>query len=236
MISPDAVTHDAVSLAFGPGATVTAVEAMVGDASTRLYQRVRVTGAPVATAVAMRFAPESVGRSDEATAGPVPTELPFLNVQRTARAQGVRVPAVYADLSLRGCVLLEDLGDDTLFQVLQRTPRTDWLPWYTRAVDLLAVWQRAFAVPVPGSVAFTRHFDRSLLRWELDHFREWALDVWRAPRPRWTTALGHDGVSRSLYHRGCDPPWTRSSTILQKPSRAFRPRWCTGTGRARTSW
>ncbi len=181
MNAHDAVVDDAVAMAFGSGATVAGTVAMVGDASTRSYERVNLQGAPVPTAVAMRFAPESVARSDEATAGPVPTELPFLNVHRTALARGVRVPGVYADLARKGCLLLEDLGDDTLFRVLQRTPRAHWMDWYVRAVDLLSAWQKAFAQPAPGGLAFTRSFDRKLVRWELDHFRAWALDVWRTP-------------------------------------------------------
>ncbi|MEI2779679.1 MAG: phosphotransferase [Tetrasphaera sp.] len=55
---------------------------------------------------------------------------------------------------------------------------------YERAVDLLADWQRAFPFR-EGSGAtglvYSRTFDRKLIRWELDHFRERGLEAWRRP-------------------------------------------------------
>jgi aminoglycoside/choline kinase family phosphotransferase len=78
-------------------------------------------------------------------------------------------------------VLLEDLGDETLFRRLRHVPRPQWSAWYARAIDLLGDWQQAFAAEDPSCVAFSRRFDRDLLRCELDHFREWGLEACRGP-------------------------------------------------------
>lgn len=181
MNTPDSVLLEAVAQAFGASARVESLGDPMADASTRYYQRAVLSDAPEASVVAMRFAPEDVTRSDEANTGETPARMPFLEVQGEAQHRGVRVPRVFADLSRKGCVLLEDLGDDTLFKVLQRTPREEWMPYYERAVDLLAAWQRAF--PCTGEdrgLVYSRSFDRKLIRWELDHFREWGLEAWRA--------------------------------------------------------
>jgi hypothetical protein len=73
-------------------------------------------------------------------------------------------------------LLLEDLGDDTLAAFIEREPRQK-SAIYTRAVEDLARAQRALAYLPEDSVVRTRAFDETLLRWELDHFREWGLDA-----------------------------------------------------------
>lgn len=182
----DAPLTDVVRYAFGPGARVTEIVNLIGDASTRLYQRVTIEDGPVHTVIAMRLPPDALTRSDEVAKAQDGRELPFSNMQRAAQARGVRVPRIYADRTSEGnfTVLLEDLGDETLFKRLGRTPRSEWMSWYERCVDLLGDWQRAFSgAPDSSCVAFGRRFDRALLRWELDHFREWGIDAYREPLP-----------------------------------------------------
>jgi aminoglycoside/choline kinase family phosphotransferase len=71
--------------------------------------------------------------------------------------------------------LVEDLGD-TLAQHLEHSPQ-DKPVLYQRAVRDLARAQRALASLPEHSIVRQRAFDVDLLRWELDHFREWALDA-----------------------------------------------------------
>jgi aminoglycoside/choline kinase family phosphotransferase len=76
----------------------------------------------------------------------------------------------------RGWLVIEDLGDDTLANYLLRRPG-EKASIYTRAVEDLARAQVALReLPAEGVVA-SRAFDEELLRWELDHFREWGLDA-----------------------------------------------------------
>jgi aminoglycoside/choline kinase family phosphotransferase len=169
--------------AFGSSARVTSLDTLVGDASTRIYQRVHLEHAPVATAIAMRLPPDALAPSMEPVKACSGNELPFTNMLRALEQRRIRVPALYADLTrvANFTVLLEDLGDETLFVRLAHVARGEWSSWYASAVDLLANFHAAFAQDNAPCVAFGRHFDRDFLRWELDHFREWGLEAYRAP-------------------------------------------------------
>jgi aminoglycoside/choline kinase family phosphotransferase len=148
----------------------TEVVAMPGGASTRRYFRVRT---PSVALVAM-FVPDA--RPEEITAGAVSARWPFLEVHELLRGRGVRVPSVIAESCDEGLLLLEDLGDETLAAFLERAPSRR-AEIYRIAVTDLARAQRALAALPEGSVIATRAFDETLLRWELDHFREWGLDA-----------------------------------------------------------
>ena len=160
-------------------------EAMTGGASTRRYFRVLLPEGR--TAVAM-FVPEGPrpeevqklvarqGSGGGALAAPGQEPWPFLEVRALLRDRGVDVPHLLAEDTARGWLLLEDLGEDTLANYLLKFP--DEKPaLYTRAVEDLARAQTALAsLPTDGIVA-SRAFDEELLRWEIDHFREWGLDA-----------------------------------------------------------
>lgn len=148
-----------------------------GDASTRSYYRIEASGLSPRTLIAMRL-PENPLGSDERSGGETLTELPFIDVQRMLHARGVPVPVVHVDDTAGRVLLLEDLGDETFEQRLLATPRARWHELYAQAVDLLARMHDACAAGKPAeSIAFRRRFERELLRWELDHFREWGLEA-----------------------------------------------------------
>ncbi|MCC7541807.1 MAG: phosphotransferase [Deltaproteobacteria bacterium] len=171
----------ALRRAFGESVRVDETRAtrMTGDASTRTYWRVGLAGAPVETVVVMQL-PDDYLKSDEASSSR-PTELPFLNVQRHLAARGVPVVAVLAHDLERRVVVLEDLGDETFFARLERLDAPARRTLYERAVDLLAELHRRTEPAAEGFLAHTRSFDRALLRWELDHFREWGLEALHGP-------------------------------------------------------
>lgn len=116
-------------------------------------------------------------RSDEiAKAAENVRRWPFLEVRDLLEARGVRVPKLLGEACDQGLILVEDLGDDTLAQFLVRHPeRREAL--YQAAVRDLARAQRALGELPPGSVVASRAFDEDLLRWEVDHFREWGLEA-----------------------------------------------------------
>lgn len=149
------------------------VEAMEGGASTRRFFRVKLGAG--ASAVAM-FVPDA-RRSDEvAKADHGERRWPFLEVRDLLADAGVRVPSVLGEACDDGFVLVEDLGDETLARYLERRPETRQ-GLYQRAVADLARAQRRLT-PVPeSSVVASRAFDEELLHWEVDHFREWALEA-----------------------------------------------------------
>lgn len=158
------------------------VETMVGDASTRRYHRVRVQGGAPSSAVVMEL-PDEPLKSEEASTGGPPPELPFLNIQRYLAAGGLPVPRVYkADMS-RGLVALEDLGDRTFESVVKDATPAERRPYYRRAMEHIVELQRLGRQnPDPLCLAFGRRFDQPLLRWELDHFREWYLEAERGAK------------------------------------------------------
>jgi N-acetylmuramate 1-kinase len=173
-----------------------------GHASLRIYWRIHLPVEHVGqyargelTRMAMVL-PDGANplKSEEATSGAAVTELPFLNVHRYLHALGLRVPAVdHVDME-RGVVIEEDLGDETFearyLQLLRHgeedvaSQRIPIEQHYHRAIDLLVEVQREVRQArfvgereVPDCIAQHRSFDKALLTWELDHYREWGLEA-----------------------------------------------------------
>jgi aminoglycoside/choline kinase family phosphotransferase len=149
------------------------IEVMPGGASTRRFFRVEL--GTRGSAVAM-YVPDAT-RSDEIAKGSSQgRRWPFLEVRDLLEQRGVRVPKLLGEACDDGLILVEDLGDDTLAQFLASNPERR-RELYQTAVRDLARAQRALAKLPEGSVVSTRAFDEDLLRWEVDHFREWGLEA-----------------------------------------------------------
>ncbi len=161
-----------VARAFPGAGGAPSCEPMSGGASTRRYFRVRVPGG---TAVAM-FVPDGAKAEEAGKEGGARPRWPFLEVRELLASRGVDVPALYAEDTDRGWLLLEDLGDDTLAAVLAARPERKQ-ELYTRAVEDLARAQAALAELPAASVVASRSFDFDLLLWEIHHFREWGLEA-----------------------------------------------------------
>lgn len=146
-----------------------ALEEILGGASVRRFFRVRTAGRSV---IAMYVPVQS---HEFAKAPTQSRDWPFLEVRRLLEAHGVRVPALVGTACEDGFILVEDLGE-TLAQHLARAPENREA-LYVTAVRRLARAQRALATLPEGSVVRERVFDEDLLRWEVDHFREWALEA-----------------------------------------------------------
>ncbi|MGB8331087.1 MAG: phosphotransferase [Polyangiales bacterium] len=171
--------HHALGELYGLPVPSTEITALKGDASTRRYFRVEVRepqGLGPRSLIVMQL-PEDAFRSDEGGDDATPHRLPFLEVAELLASRGLPVPAIYAEDLTNGVILLEDLGDTTLERELRRSPRGQWPSLYGNAVDLLAeLHERCADLPV-DSIVSKRRFDRDLLVWELDHFREWGLEA-----------------------------------------------------------
>ncbi len=167
-----------VERAIGRSIDKTPVAKLKGDASNRSYYRV---GTVPDSWVVMVMPPDSLHQSEEASHGSVPTELPFVNVQRYLKTLNIRVPEILRFDQNAGVMVLEDLSDETFEKALETGDRT---ALYTRAVELLAQLRaRAEGAPDPSCLAFTRAFDEHLYDWELHHFREWGLEAWSGQVP-----------------------------------------------------
>lgn len=91
---------------------------------------------------------------------------PWLAMRTLLEAGGVRVPRVLAEDTVQGFLLLEDLGRDTLLQVID-AGNADAL--FDGAIDQLLALQ-AIAPPVE-----LPRYDAAMLRRELDLFPDWFL-------------------------------------------------------------
>ena len=169
---------------FGPGVRVAGLEALAGDASSRRYFRAGLDG-PAAPASVIVMCWSDVGlpvSSEELAVFDEPLEeLPFLNVHRFLEAAGVRVPAVYGHWVEQGLMLLEDLGDLSLWERVREAPEAEVLGWYRKAIDeLLAIQIGGTRARDDRCIAFRQAFDRALYRWEFAHFVEYGLEAGNA--------------------------------------------------------
>jgi aminoglycoside/choline kinase family phosphotransferase len=153
------------------GKTASAVTPMPGGASTRTYFRLALAGE---SAVGMFF-PEGGAPEEIQKDAPTP-RWPFLEIAELLAERGVDVPRILGEDVQSGWVVLEDLGDDTLANWLLAHP-ADKPHFYTTAVCDLARAQRELSALPSGCVVSSRAFDADLLKWEIDHFREWGLEA-----------------------------------------------------------
>jgi hypothetical protein len=145
-----------------------ALSEIAGGASLRRFFRVT---RPAAASVIAMYVPAAT--PEVVKARELGRRWAFLEIRELLAARGVRVPALLAEDCDSGWLLVEDLGE-TLAQRLTRAPG-EQLELYGVAVNDLANAQRALADLPLDSVIRTRAFDYELLRWELEHFREWGL-------------------------------------------------------------
>jgi aminoglycoside/choline kinase family phosphotransferase len=101
--------------------------------------------------------------------------LPFLEIRELLEKARVRVPALYGARPEQGLLVVEDLGE-TLAERLERAP-SERAALYRRAVTDLAQAQRALRELPSDCIVRTRSFDRELLTWEVEHFREWGVEA-----------------------------------------------------------
>ncbi|OGP29981.1 MAG: hypothetical protein A2038_13815 [Deltaproteobacteria bacterium GWA2_57_13] len=165
---------------FGPRTRLVSLCPLAGDASSRRYYRAYLDGASVPpSAIVMELSGSSLPLSSEELAifkEPL-KELPFLNLHRFLRGLGVRVPELYGHWVEEGILILEDLGDHSLWERVQGLPPAQVLAWYEKAIDQLLLIQ------IVGSskrdkdcIAFKQRFDSRLYMWEFEHFLEYGLE------------------------------------------------------------
>jgi aminoglycoside/choline kinase family phosphotransferase len=171
---------------FGTATEIARVEPLAGDASTRRYVRaaLRGSGAP-ATVVVMLLADRGVAMSSDelAVLTETPPELPYVNVHHFLVRVGVAVPDLYVDASPAGMLVLEDIGDLSLWAAVQGRSDAEVATLFAAAIDeLLRIEIDGTAHRDPACIAFQQAFDRRLFEWEFEHFLEHGV-VRRVARP-----------------------------------------------------
>jgi len=112
----------------------------------------------------------------------------FLGFSRYFRGAGLPVPAIYAEDPAAGVYLHEDLGDTTLFDLLQRergaAPEVpaSAAAVYTESVRLLARMQITAGTGVPYDLCYPHAaFDRRSMSWDLNYFKYYFLKLAHIP-------------------------------------------------------
>ena len=140
---------------------------MQGDASTRIFERLKLDGAPAILMNAPRRPdgpPVRDGKPYSAIAHLAEDIVPYVALASALRAQGVSAPAIlHADLD-HGLLIMEDLGVD---RVVTDDPPAPIAARYAAAVDLLAALHGR---KLPETLPVAPHLDYRLPRYELTTF------------------------------------------------------------------
>ena len=184
---------------FGSHTHLHSLTPLAGDASSRRYYRALLDG-PTSpqSVVVMELADSSLPLSSDELAifKEPPKELPFLNLHRFFSQLGVRVPALYGHWVDERILLLEDLGDQSLWDSVQALSTPDVMTWYEKALDQLLLIQ-IFGTKARNDscIAFQQRFDYRLYMWEFDHFLEYGLEN----GPRKDTSAGETGLLKETF-------------------------------------
>jgi aminoglycoside/choline kinase family phosphotransferase len=112
----------------------------------------------------------------------------FVGFSRHFRTAGLPVPEIYAEDPSAGVYLEEDLGDTTLFQLLQKERGTateipvSVAAVYTQSVHLLARMQIEGGRGLDYRLCYPHGaFDRRSMSWDLNYFKYYFLKLARVP-------------------------------------------------------
>lgn len=134
--------------------------ALAGDASDRSFFRIH---APELSSLVAVVHPEPFDLE----------ELPYFQVGRFLREIGARVPAILSSYPGEGILLVQDLGDDTMLEVLGRSGDPEREDLYREAVRTILLLQeegtRSLTPDLPSS---RTALDRNRLLFELRFFSE----------------------------------------------------------------
>jgi aminoglycoside/choline kinase family phosphotransferase len=133
------------------------------DASFRRYFRVDTTDG-AATRIVMDAPPAKENSA------------PFVQIARLMTEAGVTAPQVLAWDEADGFLLLEDLGRQTMLDVIDPADPEAARPLYAKAIDALILWQKASRPDVLPP------YDQALLERELALFPEWYIGQHRGLR------------------------------------------------------
>lgn len=172
-----AIVNDLKELSFGSDFCL---EGLPGGASNRGYLRLRFNSGKSPGSMILMVLKEldpRQGIEEVVEDGFEVRELPFLSAQRHFGKYGVAVPAIHHYNSQAGLIYLEDLGDVLLRDMLNSCEESGRVLWLEKAVDeLIRLQLVAGRAEDPDFIGFRMRFNSRLIRWELEHFREWALD------------------------------------------------------------
>lgn len=149
------------------GLRVRSVTALAGDASSRSYFRVDLSGDPERQTMVLALQP-----------GPFdPEREPFLNVARLFQKMPVRVPKVHDVSGPEGILLLEDCGDELLQTLIANADAKATRALYEQSIAILTrIQKRGADLESTEYLPYGIAFDQEKLHWELSFFQQHFLE------------------------------------------------------------
>ena len=155
---------------------------------------------------------DAAGRTAIGVENPDPGEnAAFISFSRHFRSLRLPMPEIYADDRSRGVYLEEDLGDTTLFELLQRERGqsaevpASVVAVYEEAVRLLPVIQTKAARGLDYSLCYPRGaFDRRSMMWDLNYFKYYFLKLAQVPYHEQQLENDFDTLCSFLLEAGQD--------------------------------
>ncbi|HSP05571.1 MAG TPA: phosphotransferase, partial [Acidobacteriota bacterium] len=138
------------------------VHRLVGDASTRSYFRVTT---PAGKNIILMLMPEPFNER----------QFPYLDNYHLMRGHDIPLAEIHLMEPSRGYVFLQDLGDDTFYELYGRWSRQHRLSHFLHSIDILV---RISRIQPASPLAF----DVEKLLWELNFFLEHFLKAHRGCR------------------------------------------------------
>jgi N-acetylmuramate 1-kinase len=171
---------------------------MQGDASTRIFERLKLDGEAAILMNAPRRPdgpPVRGGKPYSAIAHLAEDIVPYVALANALRAQGLSAPAIlHADLD-HGLLVMEDLHED---RIVTGDPPAPIATRYTTAVDLLAALH---ARKLPDTLPVAPHLDYRIPRYDLAAFlieAELLLD-WYLARAEGKTGAEATAATRKAF-------------------------------------
>ncbi|MGA0163902.1 MAG: aminoglycoside phosphotransferase family protein [Bdellovibrionota bacterium] len=170
-------------------------ENLPGDASNRRYVRVRHQDE---TRILMIMNAPEAFKSEEKTQNlqsENSEELDYVRVTKAWQSHGIRVPRIDAIGSANDFLILEDFGQELLFDRRQNQAAIEF---YKKSIEELIKIQR-----LPLEFPFKKSaFTEELFRWELHHFFEYAIEKRDVKLSSSEAALLHQSFDRWAKYLG----------------------------------
>lgn len=102
-------------------------------------------------------------------------EPPFVNVHRLMERIGVAVPALYDAALTERKLMVEDVGDLSLYAAVKAQPARAPDLYHLAVDELLKIHCQRAAVPERDCIAWSIAYDQRLFRWEMNRFVEFGI-------------------------------------------------------------
>jgi aminoglycoside/choline kinase family phosphotransferase len=172
------------------GVAVTGIEPIAAGIGLRRFFRIATDGAPHSVVARVDAAEDPAGRPPG-----IPPEPPVEPLRRFLESAGLPVPARLGGDPARGIELHEDLGAQSLADLVPGLGEAERVRVYR---DVLAWIPKLQRLSDPGALpAFERRLDRAHLRYKGDLFATWSLPL---ALGRAATAAETDAVRAAFLH------------------------------------